>query len=144
MAKTAAQMAQNWTNAMANPSTSNNYKAGIQGTTVNPMAAAASPEAQALYAQNTAAAVSSGRMAAALNAVSMSTWQNNAINVGAARLSTGAQKASSKMQSFFNKWAPIYAQASAAAKALPKGGMANAMARVQAAISVMMNAAGTA
>lgn len=142
--KTAAQMASNWTQAMGNPKTAQNYKDGINGCAVNPMALAATPEAQALYAQNTALAVSSGKMANRLNQTPVQTWKDNAVNVGAQRFQSGATKASAKVQKFFTTWAPIYAQASQAAKALPKGGIANAMARVQAAIGVMMQAAGTA
>lgn len=143
MAKTAAQMAQSWQTAMAAPSTASNYKAGIAGTTVNPMAMAATPAAQALYAQRTAEAVSSGKMANALNATSVQTWKDNSMNVGAQRFTSGAQKASNKVQAHFQKWAPIYAQASAAAAAIPKDGtMATALAKVQAALQVTMAAAG--
>jgi hypothetical protein len=143
MAKTAAQMAAAWVSAMQSPNTAAKYKAGIAATTVNPMQLAASPAAQAKYAANTAAAVSSGRMAAALNAVSMQTWQNNASGVGAMALTSGATKATGKVQAHFNKWAPIYAQAKQAAEAIPNdGSMAAALARVQAAITVMKQAAG--
>lgn len=144
MAKTPQQMADNWTSAMKAPTTAAKYKQGIQGTTVNPMQAAASPAAQQLYAQNTAAAVASGRMAAKLNAVPMSTWQNNAANIGAQNLVSGAAKGSSKVSSFFQRWAPIFAQASAAAHAIPRDGTINsAMARVQATLSVLMGAKGS-
>lgn len=139
--KTAQQMAAAWGAAMANPSTSTNYINGVKGVTESPMAKAATPEAQARYAQNTALAVSSGRMAARLNAVPLSLYQTNATTVGAQRLASGAQKAQPKVNAFFAQWAPIYAQASSAGQALPKGGMANALARVQAAIGVMMAAA---
>ena len=142
--KSASTMAANWTKAMSNPSTAANYVEGINSCQVNPMALAASPQAQQLYAQNTAAAVASGKMANALNAVPVSAWKDGAVKVGAQRFSSGAQKAQAKVTKFFTTWAPIYQQASAAAAALPKGGLANAMARVQASISVMMQAAGRA
>ncbi len=142
MAKAASQMAQNWIQAMQNPATANKYKQGITNTTVNPMAKAATPESEALYLSRVQQAVASGRRSQRLQATPVDRWKNNAINVGATQLSSGAQKAQDKVQQHFNKWAPIYGQMSDAANALPKGGMANALARVQAAISVAMQAAG--
>lgn len=142
MAKTPDQMAAAWKASMQNPQTAQRYKDGINGTSVNPMELAASPDAEQLYLQNIQLAVSSGKRRDKLRAVPLARWKNNAINVGAASLSSGAVKAMDKVSAHFQKWGPIYAQASAAAKALPKGGMANAMARVQAAMQVMMSAAG--
>lgn len=144
MAKTPQQMADNWNSAMRNPQTAAKYKAGIQGTTVNPMQQAASPQAQALYLAKVTDAVQSGRMAAKLNAVPMSTWQNNAANIGSQNLTSGAAKGQAKVQNHFQRWAPIYAQASAAAQAVPKDGSINsAIARVTAAIQVLMAAKGS-
>lgn len=144
MAKSAQQMADAWSAAMGSATTATNYKQGIANCTVNPMAMAATADAQQRYASGTADAVASGRMAAKLNAVPVQVWKDNATNVGAQRFTSGATKAKSKVQRHFQQWAPIYQQASDAAKSLPKGGMANAMARVQAAMSILMQAAGKA
>lgn len=145
MAKTVnpQQMAQNWANAMASPTTSQKYTQGIQGVTQSPGAAAATDQALARYQAGCAASVASGKRAASLQ-YSLQSWQQAAIQKGAPRLASGAQMALPKFQAFAQKWAPIYQQASAAAHALPKGGLGNAMARVQATISVLMQAAGTA
>ncbi len=140
--KTAQQMAANWQQAMSNPATATKYKQGIASTTVNPMQKAAQPDAEALYLANVQRSVASGRRAARLNAVPLERWKNNAINIGSTLLSSGAQKAMDKTTAHFQKWAPIYGQMHDAAAALPKGGLANALARVQAAISVAMAAAG--
>ena len=144
MAKTAQQMADAYKQAMQSPTTAQRYKDGIAGYNGNPMAAAAQPDAQQRYAQNTQAAVASGKMAAKLNAVPVQTWKDNAMNVGAARLTSGAQKAMSKVQAHFSKWAPIYQQCSDAVKNMPKGGIANATARVQAVLQILMSNAGSA
>lgn len=133
-----------WTSAMQRPDTGQKYAKGIQSTNVNPMEMAARPEALALYAQRTADSVVSGRRAAKLMAVPVQRWKDNAANTGAQRLTSGATKAKAKVDAHFQKWAPIYQQASDAARALPKGGMANAMSRVQAALNVMMSAANRA
>jgi hypothetical protein len=135
-------MAQNWAAAMRDGNTANKYKAGIQAFQGNPMALAAADDAEQRYLTNVQNSVNSGKRRNALNAVPVERWRSNAMTIGANLLSTGAQRAMDKVTAHFNRWAPIYAQASAAAQALPKGGLANAMNRVQAAISVLMAAAG--
>lgn len=142
MAKSAQQMSQNWQQAMANPMTAAKYKQGIANTTVNPMALAATPEAEQRYLNSVTASVQSGRRSQKLMSTSPQTWKDNATNVGANSLSTGATKAKSKVDAHFQKWAPVYQQMSDVVKSMPKGGAANALARVQAAMSIAMQAAG--
>jgi hypothetical protein len=144
VAKSAADMSSAWTGAMQRPDTAQKYAKGIQGTNVNPMEMAARPEALQLYAQRTSDSVASGRRAAKLMAVPVQRWKDNAAGTGAQRLTSGAVKAKSKVDAHFQKWAPIYQQASDAARALPKGGQANALARVSAALNVLMSAANRA
>ena len=137
--KTAEQMVAAYQAAMASPQTQTNYKNGINGYNGNPMALAATPESQALYSQNTQAAVTSGRMAAALNAASPQEWKQNATTVGAMNLASGARKAGPKQLRFYQKAIPIYAQMKSAAASLPKGGgLAGAQARANAALAVLM------
>jgi len=140
--KTPQQMAKNWQLAMANPQTASKYKDGISSFQGNPMALAATPDAEQRFLTGVQLSVTSGKRSQILNAVPVERWRSNAINIGANLLGTGAQRAMSKVEAFFTRWAPIYQQASAAAHALPKGGLANALARVQAAITVEMQAAG--
>lgn len=142
--KTAQQAAEAWANAMASPQTSTNYRNGINNTTVNPMALAAAPDAQQRYVQNTAAAVASGRMAQKLNAANVADWKNNASTIGAQRLTSGAQKGKQKATAAFNRLYPIWQQMRAAADSLPKGGLANAQARANAALEVLMKGVGKA
>lgn len=140
----AQQIAANWQGAMGSVQTQTKYKQGIQNTTVNPMALAATADAESRYVQNVQQSVASGKRSAALNAVNPQTWKDNAVNVGASRLATGAQKAASKYQAFAQKWQPIYQQVSDAVKGMPKGGAANATARAAKAIQMLMAAAGKA
>jgi hypothetical protein len=142
--KTAQQAADAWANSMASPTTATNYKNGINAYTGNPMAAAAAPDAQQRYATNTALAVSSGRMAAKLQASDPNVWRSNATSVGAGRLSTGATKAKNKTAAAYAKLAPIWAQMQSTVAGMPKGGLANAQARAAAALSVLMTATGKA
>lgn len=141
MSANAQQAADNWSASMQSTQTQNKYKNGITNFQGNPMALAAAPDAQTLYKEATAAAVDSGRMAAKLNAVPVSRWKDNAINIGASQLAVGARKALAKMQSHFQRWMPIYGQASQAARALPKaapGDVNAALARVRASIEVLV------
>lgn len=142
--KTAQQAADAWAAAMANPQTAANYKAGINGFTGNPMALAAAPDAQQRYVMNTAAAVASGRMAQKLQAADPNAWKVNATTVGAQRLAGGAQKGKAKAQSAFNRLAPLWAQMQSTVASMPKGGLANAQARANAALAVLMQGTGKA
>lgn len=143
MPKTAQQATTNWVNAMSSATVRNNYIAGIQGFTGNPMQLAATPEAMQAYADGCANSVTSGRRAKGLAQTSAATWQQNAVNVGAPRLASGAQKAQAKYLAKITPYAALWPQMKAASKALPKGGLQNAVAKVQAALAILMQAAGT-
>lgn len=136
------QMLKDWQSGMA--SAGPKYAAGINRTTVNPMALAAQPDAMQRYQDGCTRSVTSGKRAASLNAADVNTWKQNAVKYGASNLAQGAQKAAAKTGAAFQKLAPVLSQASAAAQALPKGGLGNAMARVNAALSVIMGAYGSA
>jgi len=81
------------------------------------------------------AAVSSGKMAAALNAVSLQSWQQASINKGAPRIALGVQAAAPKFQAFMDKWLPYEQALQARIAAMPKGGLAESQARANAAIA---------
>lgn len=139
----AASLTAAWQRGMAGAGAA--YTEGINNTTVNPMALAATPEAMQKYQDGVARSIASGKRRDALNAANPQTWKANAVQFGAANLANGARKASPKFQAAMQKWGPIYAQASQAAAAVqgPKG-MATALAKQQAALQVLMSAAGSA
>lgn len=136
-AKTAEQISANWQAGMAGAR--NKYVQGIQALTSSPTAAAATDDAQQRYLANIQESVSSGRRAAALNAVSLQAFQAACIGKGADRLSSGATQGKQAHLSAMQKWAPIYAQASQAAAGVPKS---DTLGRVRAAINAMKAAAG--
>jgi len=140
----AATIVNNWVGAMASPMTSQKYVAGINAYQGNPMALAASQEAEQRYIQGVTQSVSSGRRAAALNAASPTVWKQNAVNIGAPRLQSGGQKGKARYTAAMQKWAGVYASVSQACQQLPKGGIANAQARANLAIQMLMQAAGKA
>lgn len=134
-------MAKNWSNGMAGAGAK--YAAGINRTTANPMQLAAQPDAMQRYQDGCVRSVTSGKRAASLNAADVGTWKANAVKYGASNLATAGQKALPKYTAAAQKLAPVLSQASAAAHALPKGGLGNAMNRVNAALSVIMGAYGS-
>ncbi len=142
MAKSAEQIAKRWQDAMASPQTAQRYRDGIDATTVNPMELAAQQDQ--FYLQQVQASVTSGKRAQRLRETPLSAWKDGAKNKGAGRLSSGAQQSAPKYRAALQKWAPIYAQVSSEVAQMPKGGLANAQARANRAIEIMMAAAGRA
>jgi len=142
--KTAAQAAQKWMSAMQNPQTAQNYVNGINATTVNPMQLAASSEAMDNYQRGVARAIANGKRVRKLNAADVGMWKQNATSVGAQNLKSGAQKGAPKYTKGVQPYESVWAQMRQAARSLPKGGLQNATNRVNAALAVMMQAAGTA
>lgn len=137
--KTAQQMADAWATGMASAGPA--YTAGTSAVTESPMAKAAQNLDK--YLANTSAAVSSGRMAAALNASTIQDWQG-ACRAKAGNLGMGASLAKPK---FLRKAQGLQQTNQAirdAVSAMPKGGMANALARFQKAVTMQMEAAGRA
>lgn len=140
--KTLQQATANWLKGMSGASQA--YIAGINATTVNPMQMAATPQAMDAYLNGVQNSVSSGRRAAALQAADPNQWKTNATTVGASRLASGAQKAQGKYTAKMQKISALWPQMKAASAALPSGGLANAQAKANAALQVLMQGAGTA
>lgn len=137
--KTAQQIAQSWSASMGSQQTQQNYIQGVQNCPVNPMQLAA--QASDRYAAGVQNAVNSGKYQQALNNTPVQTWKTNATSK-ASRLSGGATAAQAKYASAMQKWAPVYAEASQAAKAVQGSGFAAAQQKWAAAVQVLMNAAG--
>jgi hypothetical protein len=128
---TSQQVAAKWAANTSAASTS--FKNGVQAVSVSPTAKAA--QSLDRYQAGVLAAVSSGRMAAALNAVSLDDWKNSMLTKAAARIPQGVQAAVGKVTAFMDKWLPYQAQLQARIAAMPKGGVAEAQARASAAIA---------
>jgi hypothetical protein len=84
-------------------------------------------------------AVSSGKMAAALNAVQLSDWQNAMNTKAVARIPAGVQAAKPKYNAFMDKWLPYEQALSSRVASMPKGTVADSQAR--AAFAIAYNAA---
>jgi hypothetical protein len=135
-------IAQRWAQRMGAADTVAKYKAGIASLTVSPTATAASPQSMQRYLDGVNQAVTSGKRAAALNAVSLSAFQQAATVKGAAHLGTGAQMGQAKYASGLGKYPAVWSQIQSQLAGMPKGGLANAMARSQVSIQALMAAAG--
>lgn len=128
---TSAQVAQKWVR-----NTSQSTQAlidGVSNVTTSPTAQAAQHLDR--YLSGVTQAVNSGKMAAALNNVSLQDWQNAMKTKAVARIPAGVQAAQGKMQSFMDKWLPYEQQMSDRIKQMPKGSVADAQARSNYAIA---------
>lgn len=135
----ANQMLNNWKRGMQGAGTK--YIQGINNCQVNPMALAAQPDAMQRFLSGVQNSVTSGKRAQSLMSADVNTWKKNATTLGASALAgSGMNKGADKYGQAAQKLAGVLTQASAAANALPKGGIGNAMARVNAALQVIMGA----
>lgn len=111
------------------------YKDGVGNVTENPMAKAAANLEVAK--QNYIAAIDSGRMAAGLNAVSLSDWKSAAQNVGAAKLAASATAAKAKYLKRMQVIYPKQQEISQEISRMPKGTLDYGKARALKAIDMM-------
>ncbi len=81
------------------------YTAGIQSVTTSPNAKAAA--AVMTWQARLADPKTQAKYVAKNNAVSLTDWKNNAVNIGASRLSSGATKGAPKMQTFATQFYPF-------------------------------------
>lgn len=116
------------------------YKDGINAVTENPMAKAATEDAENRMLAGIQRSM--GKRRSKLLAKTLESWKA-AASSKSDRYTSGTRLAADKVRAHFQEWSPTYEQASQAAKALPKGGLENAKARVGAAIEVLMRKAGT-
>lgn len=122
------QVAKKWATNLGNAGQS--MKDGVTAVTESPMAAAA--RSLDLMRQNFLAAIDSGKVLRGLQRKTLDDWKNAMLTKGVSRIQQGAQQGQGAVQQFQAQWLPFIRAASNRIKAMPKGGMANAMARIQA------------
>ena len=128
---TPSQVADKWATNTSNAQQA--FKDGVNSVTTSPTSQAAL--AGDRMVQGVQQAVSSGRWAAALNAVTLDSWKQSMLSKGAARISGGVQAAKPKMTAFMTSWLPYEAALSQRIQAMPKGTLADSQARANAAIA---------
>lgn len=97
--------AQSWANGMQN--STQKITAGVNAVTQSPTASAANAVDRMVAGIQRAAA--SGKIQAALNAVSLQDWKDAMINKGVPRVAGGAVAAKPKMQNFLQQFLPYLA-----------------------------------
>lgn len=125
-----ADVAAKWVTNTSNAGAA--MKAGVMAVTTAPTATAAQHLDR--YQAGVLQAVSSGSMAAALNKVSLSDWQQAMVTKGIARVPQGVQAAKGKVQTFMDSWLPYQAQLQSRIAAMPKNSLADSQARANFAI----------
>lgn len=103
-------------------------QAGIKRVTQSPGAAAAAQ--QNLMLQKLTEAVTSGRWAKNVSAVSTADWQNAALNKGVPRIAAGVQAAQAKIQRMAGLLLNAVSQAQAAVEATPRGDLSTNIQRM--------------
>lgn len=131
MALSAAAVAKKWADNMANAGAA--MKAGVQAVTINPAAQAAA--AKDLWLQGVQRAAAEGSFEAGLANTTLQSWQSSMINKGVPNMQTGVKEGLPKMQAFLQDFLPFAQQVSDNVKAMPKGTLANSIARAAAAIT---------
>ena len=109
------------------------FTAGVNAVTESPTAKAAQHLDKALA--NYQDAITSGRMANALNAVSLPAWKAAAV-AGAGRLASGAAKGAPKMLKAVNALMPVWQEQAQAAASAPD----DPVAKFSASLKVMQDA----
>lgn len=134
--KSAADWGTNYQKGMASASTA--YSAGIDGVTESPMAKAADniDRMRAGLIQ----ALDSGYTERQLRNASLTDWKAKAKTKGASALAAAGKLAAPKMARWAAIAQPLYAQAKSQIAAMPKGGRANAIARINAQLDAVEQA----
>jgi hypothetical protein len=135
--KSAADALKRWQAAMSSGMARQNYIDGINGTTVNPMAEAATPAAMQKYRDNVLESITSGRRERKLMQASAAVWKANAVNFGASKLADAAKKGAAKYQQWSQTAQGTWQQMQDAAK-----GATGTIEKIRAALNVQLAAAG--
>jgi hypothetical protein len=130
---TVDQVVTKWTN---NTKNATQYMTqGVNAVTVSPTSQAAAQLAKART--NYAAAIDSGRMAAALNNVKLSDWQSAMTSKGIPRVSAGVDAAQAKTTASFTKLLPYIQKGQDMVTKMPKTSIQDSKNRVNAWIDYM-------
>lgn len=121
----ATQAATNWKNGMSNSGTK--LTAGVNAVTQSPTAKAA--QAVDRMVAGIQRAAQSGKIAAALNAVSLQDWKDAMINKGVPRVAAGASAAVPRVQAFFQQFLPYLAAGVQQLESQPRGDLETNIAR---------------
>jgi len=129
----AAAVAAKWASRMQ--AASETVKQGVQAMTTNPAELAIA--AKDRWINGVQRAASEGRYEQGLSQVTLADIQRAMINKGIPNMMNGAREAQPKVQRFMSELLPYTAEVSAAVQAMPKGTLADSIARATRAIEMM-------
>lgn len=131
--KTPQQSAEKWARKMAQAGP--DYVAGIQAVTVAPGQLAARNESG--YQNGVNQAVATGKWRNRVGAVPLQSWQDAAVNKGAARLAQGAAQAVGKVEEAHARIGPMIDRALQAISGMGRGSAEERIARATAYLQHM-------
>lgn len=111
----AQEAARRWASNLRNARKS--IEAGVRAVTVSPTAQAAQKLDK--YQEGIRKAIETGKTAQRMQAVTVQQWQDAAIQKGLARLDSGVEAGTPKMQSFLTEFLPYAEQVSQSVKQMP-------------------------
>lgn len=132
----AADFATRWAARMTDPQTQAKIKAGVQNPR-NDWHTRTIDSKQYMMSQWQASMQQGGRWDTNVGNTSTAYWQQRTINKGLPAMANGITNAKPAVQAFAAQFLPAVQQASAAAQALPRGGVENGIARAAAFIRSM-------
>ena len=110
---------------------------GIQAVQESPMEAAAAQ--QQLFKAQLNKSIDDGKWADGLRRVSLQEWKDQTLNKGVDRIATGVQAAKPKILEFMTAWLPYEEEGKRIIAAMPKGTLADSIARSSAMITYNSN-----
>lgn len=128
MAGTPSQVAAKWNQRLA--ASTQQITDGVNAVQQAPGMKAAA--AKQLWLQQLNA--SADKWAARTAAVTLDSWKRSMIEKGIPRVATGAQNAQGKVEAFMTQFLPHVESVAQRVRAMPKGGLANGIARATAQI----------
>jgi|SRR5947209_912424 len=130
MAGSPQEVADRWAQRLA--ASAEKIKSGVQGVTTSPTQSAAN--AADFWQQRMQDPQTKAKYVNSLNKVSLSQWQQAMLGKGVNRIASGANDAKPKVASFLQQFLPYVEQGAAMVRAMPKGGIEDAVNRAAAMI----------
>lgn len=128
--KNPSVVADKWSRNLAGSTES--IKAGVQGVTTNPAEKAIA--AKERYVTGVQRAAAEGKYERGLRKVSLQMWQESMLGKGLSRIAGGASAGKTKMASFMEKWLPHEEALKQKLQNMPRGDLAQNIARMVAAV----------
>ncbi len=132
-AKDPTAVSNKWSTNLTNAQQS--IRDGVNAVQVAPGQAAAA--AQSTMRARLLDSIDSGKWAANVSAVSLTSWNNSMLTTGLSRIADGARKGQPKMQTFMTNFLPFVSRVQAQVKSMPNATQSDREARMLANARLM-------